>query len=503
MTTVSSSFTLDKQNRNMNEQTQSSNNKKDYIKRRRISIINEYLISTSTHGLKSLGLAYNSCHFLFWLLTFTFACGLMLYFIVQCLIEYYHYPTQTIIEITSETELNFPAITFCNSNPFRYDKINESYNNYLLNTNCSYINNDVYCMKQFINNLFNSNNQTQIINYGYDINDLLVGCNYNILDCSNQSKYTQFMSPSYGNCFTFNAQLLANNGENKLLLATTTTSSGDNNVEFTDSSMIYFYGGGTNCLFMSFYINEDLYYPNLYTSKGLTAIIHNNNEIPLIDSKAFYFAPGYTHNLVWTKSVSTYLEPPYTSCTNIIGDDMKALYDAYNGVEYSYSQTVCYELCKQTYIYMKCQCISSLILTIQKLLINNQLIHVNMCSIYPTLTQMMCAYSAMNNFTYDLKAQSQLCKQCQQECEITTYTSQITSSTDSLADDGLKTLIEQTIMKYRELPQNWTNNWQTYIDNSYLQLQICPQSEFVHHYKQEPSLSWTDVISSVGGQTAL
>ncbi|CAF1626713.1 unnamed protein product, partial [Didymodactylos carnosus] len=243
MTTVSSSFTLDKQNRNMNEQTQSSNNKKDYIKRRRISIINEYLISTSTHGLKSLGLAYNSCHFLFWLLTFTFACGLMLYFIVQCLIEYYHYPTQTIIEITSETELNFPAITFCNSNPFRYDKINESYNNYLLNTNCSYINNDVYCMKQFINNLFNSNNQTQIINYGYDINDLLVGCNYNILDCSNQSKYTQFMSPSYGNCFTFNAQLLANNGENKLLLATTTTSSGDNNVEFTDSSMIYFYGG--------------------------------------------------------------------------------------------------------------------------------------------------------------------------------------------------------------------------------------------------------------------
>ncbi|CAF1586787.1 unnamed protein product [Didymodactylos carnosus] len=194
MGTISSlSFTLDNPNQTTNDQTETSDNKKDYIKRRRISIINEYLISTSTHGLKSLGSAYNTLHFLFWFLTFLLACSLMLYFIVQCIIEYYHYPTQTIIEIRSETEINFPAITFCNSNPFRYDKINESYNNYLLNTNCSYINNNVYCMKQFINDLFNSNNQTQIINYDYVINDLLVDCNYNILDCGNKSKYIPFI----------------------------------------------------------------------------------------------------------------------------------------------------------------------------------------------------------------------------------------------------------------------------------------------------------------------
>ncbi|CAF4536154.1 unnamed protein product, partial [Didymodactylos carnosus] len=163
-------FALDNENQNTNDQTELSNKKKDYIKRHRLSIINEYLMNTSTHGLKSLGLAYNSFNGLFY---------------------YYHYPTQTIIEIKSETELNFPAVICCNSNPFRYDKINESFNNYLLNTNCTYIHNNVYCMKQFINNLFNSNNQTQVVNYGYDINDLLAGCNYNILNCRHKLKYIQ------------------------------------------------------------------------------------------------------------------------------------------------------------------------------------------------------------------------------------------------------------------------------------------------------------------------
>jgi hypothetical protein len=113
-----------------------------------------------------------------------------------------------------------------------------------------------------------------------------------------------------------------------------------------------------NGLIITFYLNIELYFPIIEYGLGLTGILHNPDEQPLIRYSGKHFSPGFEHNLVYEKSISTYLGSPYTSCTKQIRDDMKALYNLFdNNSDYIYSETVCLELCYQTYMYNQCACV--------------------------------------------------------------------------------------------------------------------------------------------------
>jgi hypothetical protein len=149
------------------------------------------------------------------------------------------------------------------------------------------------------------------------------------------------ISPILGNCYTFNRQT-------------------------TDQTMHLFQindvNGQTqtlhNGLVITFYLNIELYFPIIKYGLGLAGILHNPYEQPLIRYSGKHFSPGFEHNLVYEKSISTYLGSPYTSCTKQIRDDMKALYYLFdNNTDYLYSETVCLELCYQTYMYEQCGCV--------------------------------------------------------------------------------------------------------------------------------------------------
>jgi hypothetical protein len=106
---------------------------------------------------------------------------------------------------------------------------------------------------------------------------------------------------------------------------------------------------------ITFYLNIELYFPILEYSLDLTGILHNPDEQSLIRYSGKQFSPGFEHNLIYKKSTTTYLGSPYTSCTEKIHDDMKALYNLFdNNTDYIYSETVCLELCNQTYMYEQC-----------------------------------------------------------------------------------------------------------------------------------------------------
>jgi hypothetical protein len=99
---------------------------KHFIEQRRRSILLYYLLATSTHGLRSVGRAYSKFNRFFWILIFMIAFGIMFYFVVSAILQYYAYPTQTKVEIRLERDMTFPAVTICSGNPNRYDKINAS-----------------------------------------------------------------------------------------------------------------------------------------------------------------------------------------------------------------------------------------------------------------------------------------------------------------------------------------------------------------------------------------
>jgi hypothetical protein len=227
----------------------------------------------------------------------------------------------------------------------RYDKFLTPLISYILTHNLSssptnVTPNDVYKGAfNFMVDLFNQNKTNEMRSYGFQLEDILLDCSYNGYAC--QTMWERTISPILGNCYTFNRETI-------------------------DKTMVPFQINDVNGqndalhsgLVVTFYLNIELYFPILEYGLGLTGILHNPDEQPLIRYSGKTFAPGLEHNLVYEKSVSTYLGSPYTSCTREIRDDMKALYALFdNDTAYIYSQTVCLELCYETYMYEQCGCI--------------------------------------------------------------------------------------------------------------------------------------------------
>jgi hypothetical protein len=288
------------------------------------------------------------------------AFAIMTYFIVDCFLRYFckyfsfrinktisfylAYPTQTRVSIDLDRFQLFPAVTICSGNPVRYDKYLTPLISYILTHNLSsptgITPSDVYYGAfNYIVDLFNQNKTTEMLSYGFQLEDILLDCSYNGYPC--QTMWERTISPILGNCYTFNRQTI----DKKMVPFQINDVNGQNEA---------FHNG----LVITFYLNIELYFPILEYGLGLTGILHNPDEQPLIRYSGKHFAPGLEHTLVYEKIVSTYLGSPYTPCTTEIRDDMKALYNLFdNNTGYIYSETVCLELCYQTYMYEQCGCI--------------------------------------------------------------------------------------------------------------------------------------------------
>jgi hypothetical protein len=84
----------------------------------------------------------------------------------------------------------------------------------------------------------------------------------------------------------------------------------------------------------------------------MVAMIHDNTELPLIEKAGIQLAPGRRHKLSYKKKTYQLLPPPYSQCTTKIPLVMQAMFNQYQGADYSYSQVLCYTLCIQTYVYV-------------------------------------------------------------------------------------------------------------------------------------------------------
>lgn len=97
----------------------------------------------------------------------------------------------------------------------------------------------------------------------------------------------------------------------------------------------------------------ELCFSFLLLAIGAVVMVHDNAQLPLIDSAGMMIGPGQRHRLTFTRRRIVFLPPPYTSCTTKIPLAMQAMFNRYENADYAYSQAICYTNCIQAYVYVR------------------------------------------------------------------------------------------------------------------------------------------------------
>lgn len=179
--------------------------------RRSGSIIKEFSLNTSTHGIPGIARSQSIHNRLYWSVSLLIFTGVMIYFIVQAISAYFEYPTQTSVSITVEWPQAFPAVTICNYSPLRYDRFIGPFLKYTnsvhlanITSQADFTQEQALGIRNFL--LYKLNRNESLVELFYSLESMLMSCFYNGMRCT-PANFTWFMSPSYGLCYTFNAKL--------------------------------------------------------------------------------------------------------------------------------------------------------------------------------------------------------------------------------------------------------------------------------------------------------
>ncbi|CAF1274324.1 unnamed protein product [Rotaria sp. Silwood1] len=295
----------------------------------RRSIIREFGLNTTAHGIPGIARSRSTHNCMFWSISTLIFTGITLYFVIESIRAYFDYLTQTNVAVVVDWPQYFPAFSICNRSPIRFDKFIGPFLNYtnshnLTNTtdNSSISSYQSLFLMEFVQ--FTMNNNQPLKEFMYPLSSMLIECKYNGFNCTTDDFLT-FMSPNYGLCYTFNAKV-----KNRTLRYAT-----DN--------------GGTGKLELRLYTHTHQYVRFVADSVGMVGMIHDNTQMPLIDIAGLYFGTGRKHKLSFTKRSYSILSSPYSSCTDQVSFAMQALFNSSGNADYGYSQLTCGILCGQAY----------------------------------------------------------------------------------------------------------------------------------------------------------
>jgi hypothetical protein len=215
---------------------------------RRRSIIHEFSINASAHGIPGIGRSTSIQNRIYWIVSFIVFTGIMIYFVVQSIQSYFSYPTQTLVSFLAQRSQPFPAVSVCNYSPVRFDAFIGPFINYTNALNLTNTNDtstitpyQAQFIQQFFLNLLNNNESVET--YFFPLQSMLMYCTYNGISCTSND-FISFLSATYGLCYTFNAKRTSN----QIYLRNTTDD------------------GGTGTLQLRFYAHSEQYVP--YVSDG-------------------------------------------------------------------------------------------------------------------------------------------------------------------------------------------------------------------------------------------
>jgi hypothetical protein len=294
--------------------------------------------------------------------------------------KFTNYNFATKYEFVQRSSLNFPAITFCNKNPFAtheiFDQVKNTYEykNYgVLKQNLSsfkyqfkFTDENKLNFFTFFMNSRDGNFSQSNVKLKYE--DVIISCFFNRKKCDQKKidiKYTSY----YGYCFIFNFE----RDEQELYLDRSGPISGLEIEIFT---------GFTN---------------ELSKSSGIHVFVHNRSELPLY-SDGFDLRPQSLTNIGLNKVVSKKLPSPYNECRPSIQQNS-------NG---QYKKTICIESCMNKFLSNSCLCFTSVTLYYQY---DNQS-NIRECS---NTSDYLCLFDAYKDFFDGEIRKCQIL--CPEECD--------------------------------------------------------------------------------------
>jgi len=178
---------------------------------RRRSIVKEFSLNTSTHGIPGIARSESIPNRIFWTISLLCFTGIMIYFVSETIRAYFAYPTQTSVLTKTERSQSFPAVSICNYSPVRMDTFIQPFIDFTNSRNLTNTTDtDTITLSQanyirdYFQYLFNTNQSVQ--NVLFPLETMLMSCTYNNLYC-NASNFIPFTSSAYGRCYTFNAKM--------------------------------------------------------------------------------------------------------------------------------------------------------------------------------------------------------------------------------------------------------------------------------------------------------
>ncbi|XP_046846681.1 acid-sensing ion channel 4-A-like [Xenia sp. Carnegie-2017] len=286
----------------------------------------DFLGNSTLHGLHYIFEKRPGLQRFIWLILQACMLSLLIWQTSTIALKYLEFDVTSSIELVTEEEVKFPAVTFCNFNKYRKSFIKDT---------------DFFKVIEKVYRFYeNENNSVDWTKYP-KINDLnMTAFIYNV---SHQMDYDDKTKKGMLYFCTWKKEICDKTYFKRTLtdmgLCHTFTPDKSNNSKVPAPGKRY-------GLYLRISVEQSEYIGFLELSAGLKIRIHDPDELPLVSGLGFAVMPGSHVYASITRQRTISLKSPYkTMC-----EDKKL-----PGVK-KYTIAACYEVCKQNYIAKSCKC---------------------------------------------------------------------------------------------------------------------------------------------------
>jgi hypothetical protein len=430
------------------------------IKKRLFSIISD----STMHGIPRLIKSKSLISKIIWAFFFVTCAAGCIYLILSSICTYLEYNDVTSIEIITEIPAKFPVVSICNlnkvlkKNPF----VSE-----ILDMFANLTSND---LKDFyIMNSLNNLNDTIKRSLSYSLNETIIQCSFNLIQCNITRDFTWFFSPFYGNCYSYNTGL--DNLGNKL--------------DIKEISK----PGKINGFQLELFIGNPNEMLDYMVSSGYHILI-NNQTFKISIFEGYSISTGIETDIAINRLYTSLKPKPFSDCIELDKIDSfdSDLYRHIFKSNKTYRQNDCFELCLQKNIIETCNCYIS---SFDKLNGNIPCI---------SNEQMYCQNKVYEKLFVEGKVIIECNKYCPLECYSISY--ELTSSFSSYPTRNYakKSLLNNTI-----ITSKFQNETLTYdlLKESVLSLNIYYDKLTYTGIKKDTKTELIDLISNIGGLLGL
>ncbi|CAH3149507.1 unnamed protein product [Pocillopora meandrina] len=356
-------------------------------------LLNDFCSYTTAHGLGRLSESSNVISRLIWSL---FCIGASTMFVLQVynlFSIYLSHPVSTTIKVEHESNAKFPAVTICNMNMLRFDKLPDSYVDDIIASISSQVNVSIpieqsnnssdtagnstedsslessgsgeeyneddfyegvadaydslgisgeeakmieYLIEEALLAKIAQENHSTLFKLGHQYEDFVFECSFRGYDCRNYSKHWHnFWDFRFGNCFTFNGGLDDFGKPQKILHSHST--------------------GPAGGLKLKLFIEQSQYVSELSHTAGARIVIHDQGQMPFPENEGYDVLPSRSTSFAIRKTVIERVDP-FGNGSCISGDDVKEK-DIYGKKFHTtYSRQACLNSCLANKQLSECGC---------------------------------------------------------------------------------------------------------------------------------------------------